>query len=107
VAADVPPPGPGASPQARIDAPRERGPVSWARRFGVVAWPSFFAAGVATMVFFAFVDPLQLRDITFPDLPISRQTGYSIAFFLFWSATAGASLFTAILMRTPPPRAGG
>ena len=73
--------------------------LPWAQRCGVVAWPSFFAAGVATMVFFAFVDPLALRDITFPGLAIERETGYSIAFFLFWSATAGASLFTALLMR--------
>jgi hypothetical protein len=88
-----------------VDDPRtEVSPAAslpWARRFGVVAWPSFFAAGVATMVFFAFVDPLQLRDITFPDLPLTREAGYSIAFFLFWSATAGASLFTAILLRLP------
>jgi hypothetical protein len=63
---------------------------------------------VATMVFFAFVDPLRLRDITFPQLALSREAGYTIAFFLFWSATAGASLFTALLMRTPPrARAGG
>ena len=75
----------------------------WGQAYGVVVWPSFFAAGVATMVFFAFVDPLQLRDITLPGLEISRETGYSIAFFLFWSATAGASLFTAILMRNAPP----
>ena len=72
---------------------------SWAKRFGVVAWPSFFAAGVATMVFFAFVDPLQLRDITFPGMALTREAGYTIAFFLFWGATAGASLFTAILIR--------
>ena len=75
--------------------------LPWARRFGVIAWPSFFAAGVATMVFFAFVDPLRLRDITFPQLPLTREAGYTIAFFLFWSATAGASAFTAILMRVP------
>ena len=29
-----------------------------AQRLGAILWPSFFAAGVATMVFFAFVDPL-------------------------------------------------
>jgi hypothetical protein len=73
--------------------------LPWAQRFGVVAWPSFFSAGAATTVFFAFVDPLQLRDITFPDLALTREAGYSIAFFLFWSATAGASLFTSILIR--------
>jgi hypothetical protein len=73
--------------------------MPWAQRFGVVAWPSFFSAGVATMVFFAFVDPLQLRDITFPGMDLTREAGYTIAFFLFWGATAGASLFTAILIR--------
>ena len=80
--------------------------LPWAQRVGVIAWPSFFAAGVATMVFFAFVDPLQLRDITFPGQSLTREAGYTIAFFLFWSATAGASLFTAILLRAPalPPR---
>jgi hypothetical protein len=91
---------PGDPPESPVSA------QPWAQRFGVVAWPSFFAAGVATMVFFAFVDPLALRDITFPDLALTREAGYTIAFFLFWSATAGASAFTAILMR-PPARTAG
>jgi len=69
------------------------------QRIGAIAWPSFFAAGIATMVFFAFVDPLMLRDITFPDMDITREAGYTIAFGLFWAATAGASLFTWILLR--------
>ena len=51
------------------------------------------------MVFFAFVDPLSLRDLTFPNLAISRGLGYSIGFFMFWLATSGASLFTWILLR--------
>ena len=70
-----------------------------AQRLGAILWPSFFAAGVATMVFFAFVDPLELRDITFPRLAISRGLGYTVAFFLFWAATAASSLFTWILLR--------
>jgi len=70
-----------------------------AQRVGAIVWPSFFAAGVATMVFFAFIDPLQLRDITFPQVEISRGLGYSIAFFMFWLATAASSLFTWILLR--------
>ena len=41
-----------------------------------------FSPGVATMVFFAYVDPLQLRDMTFPDLPISRMLGYTLGFSL-------------------------
>jgi hypothetical protein len=80
--------------------------LPWAQRVGVVAWPSFFSAGVATMVFFAFVDPLALRDITVPGLALTREAGYTIAFSLFWSATAGASLFTSIPLRLPARVAG-
>ena len=50
------------------------------------------------MVFFAFVDPLALRDMTFPQLPMTRGLGYSIGFFVFWMAS---SLFTWILLRPP------
>ncbi len=69
------------------------------QRVGAILWPSFFSACVATMVFFAFVDPLELRDITFPQMAISREFGYTVAFFLFWAATAASSLFTWILLR--------
>jgi hypothetical protein len=69
------------------------------QRLGAILWPSFFAAGVATMVFFAFVDPLALRDLTFPSLPLTRGRGYTIGFFMFWLATASASVFTWILLR--------
>ena len=68
---------------------------------GAILWPSFFAAAVATVVFFIFVDPLVLRDITFPSLEISRLGGYTIAFFMFWAATASSSLFTRILLIPP------
>lgn len=74
-------------------------PRPLAQKIGAILWPSFFSAGVATMVFFAFVDPLQLLEITFPGWQISREFGYTIAFFLFWIATASASLFTWILLR--------
>jgi hypothetical protein len=74
-------------------------PRPLAQKLGAILWPSFFAAGVATMVFFAFVDPLALRDISLPRLAITREAGYTIAFFLFWGATAASSLFTWILLR--------
>ena len=80
-------------------APFDHPPRPMAQRVGAILWPSFFAAGVATMVFFAYVDPLQLRDMTFPDLPISRTLGYPLGFFAFWFATAASSLFTWILLR--------
>lgn len=69
------------------------------QRVGAVLWPSFFAAGVATMVFFALIDPLELRDMTFPDIQITRSMGYTIGFFMFWLATASSSLFTWLLLR--------
>lgn len=74
-------------------------PRPLAQRLGAILWPSFFAAGVATMAFFGVVDPLMLRDMTFPELEMSRMAGYTIGFFLFWSATAASSLFTWLLLR--------
>jgi hypothetical protein len=84
-------------PADRTDPPQQ--PL--VQRVGAILWPSFFAACIATMVFFAFVDPLELRDITFPQMAISRELGYTVAFFLFWAATAASSLFTWILLRPP------
>jgi hypothetical protein len=74
-------------------------PRALAQRLGAILWPSFFAAGVSTMVLFAFVDPLVLRDITFPTIQITRGFGYSLGFFMFWVATASSSWFTWILLR--------
>jgi hypothetical protein len=81
-----------------------------AARAGAIAWPSFFAAGVATMVFFAIVDPVELAAMTWPRASISREAGYTIGFFMFWACTFSSSLFTALLCRPPdddpPPRVG-
>lgn len=76
------------------------------QRIGAILWPSFFAAGVATMVFFAFVDPTDLGHITIPHVELSRGVGYTIGFFTFWLATASSSLFTWILLR-PSSRFNG
>jgi hypothetical protein len=51
------------------------------------------------MVFFAYVDPLVLRDMTFPALPMTRELGYTLGFFTFWLATSASSLFTWLLLR--------
>jgi hypothetical protein len=71
------------------------------QRWGAILWPSFFSAGVCTMVFFAFVDPLEWRDLTFPSWDIGREWGYTLGFFAFWTATASSSLFTWWLLRPP------
>ncbi len=75
--------------------------VPLAARFGAVAWPSFFAAGVATMVFFAIVDPVELAAMTWPHVSISREAGYTIGFFMFWACTFASSSFTALLSTAP------
>jgi hypothetical protein len=77
------------------------------QRIGAIAWPSFFAAAVASVVFFAVVDPMELADITWPHLAISRQFGYSIGFFMFWACTFGSSAFTALLLSARVKRASG
>lgn len=69
------------------------------QRLGAILWPSFFAAGVATMVLFAFVDPIRLAAISFPELEISREAGYTIAFLGFWFGHASACTFTWLLLR--------
>jgi len=68
---------------------------------GAVAWPSFFAAAVASVVFFAVVDPSELAEITWPHLTISRELGYSIGFFMFWACTSASSAFSALLLVPP------
>lgn len=72
------------------------------QQWGTILWPSFVAAGLASVVFFAFVDPLRLRDISFPQHEISRELGYTLGFFMFWAVTAAASAITWYLLRPMP-----
>ncbi len=72
------------------------------QQWGVVLWPSFVAAGLASIVFFAFVDPLRLAAISFPGHTISRELGYTVGFFMFWMVTATASTMTWYLLRPLP-----
>ncbi len=74
-------------------------PRSLAWRLAAILWPSFLCAGVATMVLFAFVDPVELHAISFPDWHLSRTAGYSIGFFMFWAVTAASSFGTWLLLR--------
>jgi hypothetical protein len=75
------------------------------RRIGAIAWPSFFAAAVATFVFFAIVDPADLAEISWPHVEVSRKLGYSIGFLMFWACTLGSSAFTALLLSARVRRA--
>jgi hypothetical protein len=90
---------PGEARGTAVPARRQR--LSLVQRVGAVLWPSFFAAGVATMVFFAFVDPLDLAHVSFGGVEVTREVGYSIGFFMFWACTASSSLFTWLLLDPP------
>ncbi|MGV8959190.1 MAG: hypothetical protein ACOH1V_02225 [Stenotrophomonas sp.] len=68
-------------------------------QLGAITWPSFFAAAVAAAVFFTFVDPLRLCEISFPAHRISREFGYAAGFFLLWLATFSTSTVTWFLLR--------
>lgn len=69
------------------------------RLLGVVLWPSFLIAGVATMVLFANIDPETLRAQTLPNVELGRKLGYTIGFFMFWAVCAASSALTLFLYR--------
>ena len=48
---------------------------------------------------------MELADITWPHLAISREFGYSIGFFMFWVCTFSSSAFTALLLSARDKRA--
>lgn len=74
------------------------------RILGAVLWPAFLAAAVASIVFFANIDPATLRAQTLPELQISREAGYALGFFMFWAIGAGSSALTLLLIGSEPPR---
>jgi hypothetical protein len=95
-----------------VEAEEPTGTSTWSDRWqsiAAVAWPSFLAASLATMVFFAFFDPLHLGpDEEPPAWLANRMTGYAVGFFFFWAITLVSSAITAYLLRTrhyeePPP----
>lgn len=75
------------------------------QRVSAVLWPSFLLAGLATVVFFALIDPLGMVDYR-GEAPLSRTAAYSLGFFGFWLLTAGASLATLYFLSAsiPPPK---
>jgi hypothetical protein len=78
----------------------------WSRRaqdIAAVAWPSFLVAAMATVVFFAFIDPLVLQDATFPSWNLGRMTGYTLGFFFFWGIALVSSALTMFLARSGRP----
>ena len=71
-----------------------------AQAIAAILWPSFLAAGLATMLFFAFVDPESLRDTMVDSLDFGRMSGYGLGFFFFWLITMVSSAISVFLLRT-------
>ncbi len=67
------------------------------RCLGSTLWPSFLAAAVESMVFFASIDPETLRMQTLPHWDMSRMAGYTIGFFMFWGVGLLSSSLTYLL----------
>lgn len=65
-----------------------------------IAWPAFLMAGVTEMLVFAFVDPAELKWFG-ESLNISRETVYTVAFFLFWIISMISSSLTTLLSISP------
>ena len=84
-----------------------RGAKRWSRdkqAVFTVIWISFLSAAVATMVFFAIFDPVELGGYIDEEHDISSDTGYAIGFFFFWALCAICAGTTAFLLRTAPKR---
>jgi hypothetical protein len=66
---------------ASTDTPElgERG-----RALGAIAWSSFLAAAIGTMLCFAFVDPQGLGEGDLPSWWTTRRAVYAMGFFFFW-----------------------
>jgi Na+-driven multidrug efflux pump len=89
------------------------GAVRWPRLrqdVAIVTWPSFLVASVATMICFAFIDPVLIGNDDYPPPAFAtRMSGYAIGFFFFWLISALSSLLTLYLARTAraePPASG-
>lgn len=86
-----------------IDEPEGTRPPVWRRSkrdLANVVWISFLTASVATMVFFAMVDPEVLSGYNTLGWHISRQTGYAFGFFGLWLLTGITSFLSVYLVRT-------
>jgi hypothetical protein len=78
--------------------------VAWsqlAQDTAVTLWPSFLAASVATMFFFAFFDPSLFGEGAVPPRWLAhRMAGYAVGFFFFWAICTLSSALTLYLVRT-------
>jgi hypothetical protein len=72
----------------------------WTQRLMGAAWPAFLAACVLELFVFAFADPQDLHWGAQP-LGWSRQSIYTVAFFVFWLVSFASGALAVILQMTP------
>ena len=65
-----------------------------------IAWPAFLMAGILEVLVFGMVDPQDLQWFGHP-LELSRQSVYSLAFFVFCGITMFTSGLTSLLALSP------
>lgn len=70
-----------------------------------IGWPSFLGACVLEAVVFALVDPLELHWAGHA-LGWSRQSVYTMTFFVLWIVCGLSCLLTAYLSTDEPPSHG-
>jgi hypothetical protein len=71
------------------------------RGVAVVAWSAFLAAALATMLCFAFIDPLAVSAGEVPEWWSSRLMVYAVGFFFFWLVGLVAAALCWQLSRPP------
>jgi hypothetical protein len=54
------------------------------RALGAIAWSSFLAAAIGTMLCFAFLDPSAVAEGQLPSWWTTRRALYALGFFFFW-----------------------
>jgi hypothetical protein len=81
-------------PEQGADEPAQRDLSGAVRVFFTVAWCSFLVASLATVLCFAFVDPVPFADL-------SRTAAYSFGFLFFWAVCGLSAAVTAWMLKTP------
>ena len=64
------------------------------------------SAALATMLFFAFVDPALVEQAMSYPMEFSRMTGYALGFFFFWLMALFSSAISIYLLWTARRNSG-
>jgi hypothetical protein len=75
------------------------------RALGVIFWSGFLAAALATILCFAFIDPVAILEGNAPPWWTTRRAVYAVGFFFFW--IVGMVAAGLCWQRARPGRRGG